>query len=353
METRNIFLDASVFIGQNYNYKSAVFENLERLVKAGKANVFVTDITIQEVRSHIKEDVAKAEQAHGKFRKDAKIYRNIELSPYKELFTDIPVKSTVDELYKQLDDFLNGVDATVLSTTEVSIRAVFDKYFEKKPPFGSGKKKSEFPDAFAVEALENWCKENGEKIYVATTDNDLKSHCEVSDKLIAINKLSEFISLVEFHDEVLAPSIIKLIDKNIEGIEEAISESFCQQGFWIDDQEGEVNDVRVNRIELGEFLLLEIDRNSAVVQVDVEINFSADLTYDDLDTAIYDSEDKVLIPLHTIDKTVEQEVDFTSTIRLLHEVEENPDYLEIENVEIDTERGWGFSVSSDDEWPYK
>lgn len=352
LETRNIYLDASIFIGQNYNYKSAAFESLHRLANSDSANIYVTDITVREVRSHISRDVSKAINVQNKFQKDARIFRNIEEEPFEEFFREINEESVIEFLNNQLDKFLKEISATVLSTSQVSIGNVFDKYFDKKPPFGDGKKKSEFPDAFSIAALEDWCRENEEKIYVASTDEDLKRHCETSDNLIAINKLAEFISIVEFHDEVLAPSVSKLLDRKHDVIKGAISESFCEQGFWIDDQEGDVNEVRVNDIEILEILLLEVGKNYAVADVVVKTNFSADISYEDLDTAIYDSEDKVLIPLHTIEKTVDQDVEYSATIRILHNVDDL-NYLEIDSVEIDTERGWGFAVSSDDEWPYK
>ena len=352
METRNIFIDASIFIGQNYNYKSTVFESLRRIVNASNASVYVTDIIIREVRAHIVEDVSKAIQAQNKFQKDARIFRNIDDTPFEEFFHEVNEASAIETLNGQLDRFLSEVSATVLPTSGVSIDAVFDKYFDREPPFGDGKKKAEFPDAFTIAALEDWCEENNERIYVASTDADLKNHCETSDSLITLNKLAEFINIIEFHDEVLAPLVMKLLDRKQDAIKEAISESFCDQGFWIDDQDGDINEVEVNNMELEEILLLEVDENSAVVQVEVKTNFSADLTYDDLDTASYDSEDKVLIPWQTIDKTVDQDVEYTTTLRILHDVH-TPDYLEINDVEIDTERGWGFSVSSDDEWPYK
>ena len=352
METRNIFIDASIFIGQNYNYKSAVFENISRLAKASQAKVFVTDITIREVRAHIEEDVSKAIQASSKFKKDARVLRNIEGTPFEEIFQEIDESGALKLLYGQLDEFLNEVGATILPTSDVSVTAVFDKYFRKKPPFGDGKKKAEFPDAFTLEALEAWCSKNDERMYVVSTDPDLRSHCDTSERLILLSKLAEFISLVEFHDEVLSPSVMSLIDRNKEAIEEAISESFCNEGFWIDDQDGDVNEVRVNNIEIQEILLLEVDQNSAVVQVDVKTEFTADLTYDDLETASYDSEDKVLIPWRTINKTVDQDVEYTAIVHVAHDVND-PQYFNIDSVEIETEQSFGFSVSSDDEWPHK
>lgn len=350
METRNIFIDASIFISHNYNFQSAVFENISRLAKDGQANLFVTDITVQEVKAHIEEDISKAVQASAKFKKDARVLRNIDSPPYREFFADIDESVVLEILLRQLDDFIKEAGITILSTSEASVASVFQKYFSKKPPFGDGKKKAEFPDAFAIEALEDWCAENDELMYVASADSDLKNHCDTSDRLIPLAKLAEFISLVEFHDEVLSPSIMSLIEKNKAVLEESIAESFCNKGFWIDDQDGDVNEVRVNDIEVQEILLLEVDQNSAVVQVDVKTEFSADLTYADLDTASYDSEDKVLIPWRTIDKTVEQEAQYMAIVHIAHDIED-PEYFAVESVNIETERNWGFSVSSDDEWP--
>lgn len=353
LETRNIFLDASIFIGQNYNYESAEFRSLCRLAKSGSANVFVTDITIREVKSHITEDVSKAIKAHAKFQKDARIFRNLNGGPFEEFFNELDEELIVNTLTDQLDKFLKEINATILPTSDVSVTDIFDKYFQKKPPFGEGKKKAEFPDAFTVQAIEDWCNKNDEKVYIVSTDNDLKKVCETNSKLIFVSKIAEFISLIEFHDEVLAPSVKSLIERNLDMIKDVISEKFCEQGFWIDDQEGDVNEVRVNDIDIDEILLLEVDKNTAVVQLIVRTSFSADLTYDDLDTAIYDSEDKVLIPWQTIEKTVEQDVEYTAIIRILHDIND-PNYIKIDDVEIETEQGWGFAVSAaDDEWPYK
>lgn len=353
METRNIFIDTSIFISQNYNFKSATFGNLCRLAKTNKARVYLTDINIREVRAHIEEDVSKAIQASSTFKKRAKILRNIESTPFKEFFQNIDDVIALESLYGQLDEFLTEVGATILQTSEVSIDAIFDKYFEKKPPFGDGKKKSEFPDAFIIEALEAWCEKKEDRIYVVSEDHDLCSHCNTSGKLIFLSKLAKFISLVEFHDEVLSPSVLSLVVQNRESIKKDISEAFCNEGFWIEDQDGDVNDVRVNNIEVEEMLLLKVDQNSAVLQVDVKTNFSADLTYDDLDTASYDSEDKILIPWRTIDKTVEENVEYTAIICISHDVD-NPEHFDIDSVEIEAEQNFGFSVSSDDDgWPYK
>ena len=174
METRNVFIDTSIFINHNYNYRSTVFQNFVRLARDERAKVFITDITIREIEAHIEADISASTQASSQFKSDARILRNIDQPEINALFSDIDEPSAIDELKQQLQEFLRYVKATILPTTDVDIAAVFNKYFSKQPPFSEGKKKYEFPDAFVLEALEQWCDDQDELLYVVSTDNDLK-----------------------------------------------------------------------------------------------------------------------------------------------------------------------------------
>ena len=67
--------------------------------------------------------------------------------------------------------------AEILLAMKVDAATVFQKYFQKKPPFGPGKKKEEFPDAFVLTSIEDWCSWKNQKIYVVSTDGDMQSGC--------------------------------------------------------------------------------------------------------------------------------------------------------------------------------
>ncbi|MCH9694142.1 MAG: PIN domain-containing protein [Gammaproteobacteria bacterium] len=351
MESRNIFVDASIFIGQNYNYQGAVFENLARLAESGQARVFVTDIAVREVRAHIAEDIAKANHATSKFRKDARILRNLDGAPFDSMFSEFDDEKAAAALNAQLDAFLEKIGATTLLTSGVSIEKVFDKYFDKSPPFGEGKKKSEFPDAFTVEALEVWCEAEKEKMYVASTDPDLASACEQSDSLFLLKKLSVFVSTVQYHDDVLTPVVQQKFVDHLELIQDAISQSFCEQDFWLDDQEGDVEGVHVTEIEAEEFLVLEASADHAVVDVPYNLKYLAEVSYDDMDSAIHDSEDDVWIALHTIRTTVPREQSGESIISVRHSVDD-PAVFEIQEVKFETGSLSGFPITIN-EWDYR
>ena len=255
-------------------------------------------------------------------------------------------------LKSQHSTFLSDMSATILSASEASIPAVFDKYFGKRPPFGDGKNKSEFPDAFAIETLEAWCLRNDEKIYIVSGDKGFKNHCDTSNRLFALKGLADFIAIVVEHDEVLVPNVQNLLGINMNRIHHAIAASFCEQGFWIENQEGDVNDVSVNELEVSELRVLEAEKDSAVIFAEVYTRFFADLAYADMDTAIYDSDDRVLIPWRTIKETVDRNVEYTATFMVSFD-QVDTEYFDVMKVEIETKQGFGFSVSPDDEWPYK
>ena len=349
METRYVFVDSSIFIGQNYNYTGPALESLLQLAKSGQACLLVTDIVVREVRTHIAEDVARARQASSKFRSDARILRNLGGKPYEHMFGEIVEEDAIAVLNSQLDDFLAGTNATILETAGVSVERVFDKYFHREPPFGDGKKKSEFPDAFTAEALKAWCIVSGEKVYVVSTDPDLGAVCDGSEYLLALKKLPEFVNIIQYHDDVLAPGVQEKLRNNTEVIAQAIADSFCDVGFWLDDQEGDVHEVKVEDVKIEEFLVLKVSGDSATVDIPIRIKYSASVTYDDMDTASYDSKEKVLIPWHTIQTALEKDERFETVLTIRHSVDDN-DIFEVEEVVFTLGSPYGIALTVEDPW---
>jgi hypothetical protein len=51
--------------------------------------------------------------------------------------------------------FFQDSEAEEIELPKSALKQVLDLYFARRPPFGEGKKKSEFPDAFVLEALKS------------------------------------------------------------------------------------------------------------------------------------------------------------------------------------------------------
>ena len=263
-------------------------------------------------------------------------------------------KAVSDELIQQLNDFLKYTKAIMIAVGDVAIETVFSRYFEKRAPFGIEKKKDEFPDAFVLLALENWCQRQDKKLYVVSKDSDMKSFCEQSKCLIYLEKASDFTDIVIRSDEQQADFARDLLTRNESRIKEGITKQFEWFGFFIEDQDGDVEDVNVTDIDIDGENLIEVRDGTAKAELRATISFTADLTYDDLDTASYDSEDKVVIPWRQIEKTVSRETDVTVTLEFYFQPGDVKSF-EITSLEVTTANGSDIGVSSEDDdgWPYK
>lgn len=351
--TRNIFLDTSIVVGLNFNYAHPTIKRLLDLIQQERAHLLTTSITVAEVEANIRKQVHASSQAHAKFGKDAKILRNLEESEYRALFAPFTTGKAEECLIVQHKAFLEAAKAEVLVPPANCVETVFSQYFGNAPPFGDGKKKSEFPDAFAMAALDEWCERNNQRVYVVSHDTDIKTYCEGNPRLIWLEHPRDFLGLLLLHDEKLAPLVNRLVESHPADLERAVATEFANIGFWLDDLEGEVYDVTVEQVEIEDHSLIEVTPESAVVEVSAKVSFSAEVEYDDLETATYDSEDKVLIPWRKISTTLERSEDISATLHLAINVDA-PDFFKIGHTEINTGKDWGIAITAvDDGYPYK
>jgi hypothetical protein len=65
-------------------------------------------------------------------------------------------KALAEELWKRVERELKDAGVEIIMATEMDAGPIFESYFDRKPPFGTGEKRKEFPDAFVVAALDNW-----------------------------------------------------------------------------------------------------------------------------------------------------------------------------------------------------
>lgn len=80
------------------------------------------------------------------------------------------------------------------------VEEVFNWYFDGDPPFGQGKKKHEFPDAFVLSALDDYNKEHEANIALVSNDGDFAIACK-QRRYIA------YYSCIEDYIEVFRPEL--------------------------------------------------------------------------------------------------------------------------------------------------
>jgi predicted nucleic acid-binding protein len=349
MEASTVFIDTSIFISKNYHFEGSEFQSLIRLAKEDKINVVLTDITLQEIRSHIDEDTETAIQEIQKTRKKAKILRNFNEMPLGAIFEDIDLSQYKDTLRQKLESFIKNCGIKIINNNTADIDNVFKLYFQRKSPFGEGKKKCEFPDAFVLDALDRYAKNLDEKIYVISEDKDFAQGAAHFDNIIYSASLKEFLNIATIHYELLAPQVIDFLKREIKQVTQKIEKDFLYLGFYLSDQEGDVDDVNVTEVSDPETFLIDVNDGYAIFEITCNISYSANVIYDDLETASYDSEDKVLIPWRKIDAIVEREerVEAEVTITFSHQ---EPHNFEVEDVSILSPKNDVSVYANEDDW---
>lgn len=358
LKALNVFIDSSVFIGKNYNYVHPSFVALKEAILNARANLLVTDVTIEEIKANIDEDVGKASQALKKIRATAKVLRNVPSLNESVVFEDIDQASVGTQLVEQLEQFLKDAKADTVSVAEADTSFVFDCYFKKSPPFGDGKKKSEFPDAFVLSTLSEWAESMQEYVIVVSQDSDMLGIESQFPRLSVVGSLEKFLNKVTSYFEELAPTAQQLLEENLKEIESRLEQEFQLLGFILADQEGDVNETRVTEIGDISAYLIALNHGpdgkpaEARFELTTTIEFEADVSYDNLETASYDSEDKVLIPWETVERTVYCSEIVQADLSFLFNTE-HPHNVEIKELNLHTPKDVSVYAEEDDGWPYK
>lgn len=336
LETRHIFIDTSIFVGANFHYESSAFKQLITLARESYLLVYLTPITIREVKAKIHERVDAAHHAIQKCRKEAMVLRHLPNDTYLVLFKDFEARTVEATVIEKFDAFISETRATTIPVGGTSVEQVFDQYFSSSPPFGTGKKKSEFPDAFALAALDEWCIAKSRKIYVISTDGDMKRTCEEHEALIGLDSLEALLNIVATDDKILADfaeSAFEHLQLEITG---KIAKEFEWLGFIVDDEEGEVEHSQAKNVEITERYLISVTDSNASFRLEANVEYSADVTYYDPDSGVYDSEEGVMLYRETIDETVERTAELSVDLDISFLRIGDPWSARLDSVSIDT-----------------
>lgn len=341
---RLVTLDTQVFDSYNFNYNSRAFQTLVTLTQQGKIRLLLTSVTLNEIRAHIIEGAKLASEAVKKGinyldktrSKPPAGTERIKISTNSDLLYNFKKKvqelapnfeQINQELLDRLDTFLKETDFQKIEVDQVSVVEIFENYFSGTPPFGEGKKKSEFPDAFALLALEKEAKNRKKIIYVVSGDSDWEKFCSSSKDLHWIGKLDELLEIIireTDSDEV--DVCYKFYRQKERQIERYIEDQFSDLDFSIDlsgssliEWGSEEIEVNVNSVYIIDSSLVKIydsdlDQPSVVFELEAEVNYDANVSYESLEYAIYDREDGMYYGGEKIDTV------FTQSIRLNVEV---------------------------------
>lgn len=140
-----------------------------------------------------------------------------------ELVNQISGGRSAEEAARQrFEQYISDTGCKVLDDTKlVDVSTLFDGYFGGQPPFGSGKKKNEFPDALALNALEATAAERGTGVLVVSKDGDWRAFCEKSERLYLVPEIERALALITNAPLGLRDTIYAWLSEGGQGHQEA------------------------------------------------------------------------------------------------------------------------------------
>lgn len=321
LKTKNIFLDTETFVANGYSASNKL-SKLAEYGKNGTVRIFISEITVEEVKSNIKEDLLIAIQQINRFKKEihrrGRVLRQVE--GFKE-YLDLPQLDTridFERLTKTFEDFIKLGKVTIIRCENIDIKPILSKYFKKEKPFGEGKKKYEFPDAIFLKQIEDWCEKNYQKVYLVSADPDiLEYNCDSIIPLKNIGKLLGIINRQEMMEEKKFEWLEQIFIKNQTKISKSIEKRFIEKVKDEYYSDFTIHNVSVENIELFEFSIIDDKPGYSTLQMDVDISFNLEFSYMDYSSSYFDKEDNKL--LFKDIKTVR--IDFDNTITAEIEIE--------------------------------
>jgi hypothetical protein len=202
LKADHVYLDASVYRSLQFDWDGRWLSALADLVDRGLTRVVITDITKREVASLMREVWSEANKS---VQRSAIALGQMGLVDAIASLGD--EETCIAKMQAGFEKWLRRVNAWTCKY-DADLSTILDDYFEGKPPFGPGKKKSEFPDAIVTAVLRSWCATTKQSVYVVAEDGDLRACCTQDGPLIYATSVKEVIShgtaSVKVHDAVSA-----------------------------------------------------------------------------------------------------------------------------------------------------
>jgi len=249
LKGKRVFVDTRVFRQARFAVSNPSFAKLCELCEARKLNLLTTEITRREIDANIFEVASEIQKA---LRKAADIITS--LGQPEILIFGIPAnKLTEDDLVKvlakQVNDFFEKSQVEQVELPRNTLATVIDLYFKKQPPF-SAKKKSEFPDAFVLEALKSKAGINDEIVYVVSDDPDFANACNQPSHLECIETLPHFLDRYNAHADTIN-QVHATVKKNFKQIEKQLQDILESLPGELRDRSGFV---QLNSVQLTDIL---------------------------------------------------------------------------------------------------
>ncbi|WP_279342879.1 PIN domain-containing protein [Geothrix paludis] len=259
----HVFLDTSVLAGQQYNFGSATLTSFSDVAKEKGLRLVLPAPTSSEIERQIKFRSDEALKALDEARRKAPFLKKWKHWPEKptNIFQEWEVKRIAIQEWK---DFLAQFKVVKLNYDDVKIDKIMSWYDSVRAPFREGKKRKEFPDAFAVESLAQYALKQQIYIAVVSEDQDFKAACEHFTSLLYFPSLPKLVEKLLSQEIDLAPIRNSMLNKS-DLLNEAVTDSAQEMSFYTNDSDVDLDESEIEDVELRDVQIVGVGDSECTI----------------------------------------------------------------------------------------
>ena len=285
-----IFIDTNIFDKSSYNFSSKEILAFLDVIKKQKLKLLLPDPTKREIMKHIKDSSHLAMKSLKDAQRRTPFLAKLENWPLKnshDSWVQIEINKIANEEFK---NFLLPFDVKNLDYKNIDLNKIMNWYERIEAPFGEGKKRKEFPDAFALAILLEYAKKTGNDIAVISADNDFEKACNNYPSLLYYQSLASYTETLLSGDTRIT-IIHGLLEENAtkEKISDSIADTFSSLDFILDEVwNASVAIASIDDIELENLSIVGLGHKECTVAFKASIEFSVNISCNDFERELTD-----------------------------------------------------------------
>ncbi|MFW5407090.1 PIN domain-containing protein [Pectobacterium brasiliense] len=322
LQTRLVFLDTSAYQAKNFQFGFYDLARLEQMVAEEKIHLLVTDVIRSEIEAHIRKFADDTVSQLKKFQKAAAFLRVAEESTGGGLFVSVNAEAVFEEAMTKFRALMDNGLTEQVPVSIIEPAQIFRDYFSASPPFHREAKKSEFPDAFSLAAVDKVARERNHMVYIVSADGDMKAVADRNPNFIHLEKLGQLLDLVNRNDEELA-ALSGFADNVLQMLMATVldnAQEILEEGEYIPSSSGnidhDISDIEILDIDFAELQLIDLDTDGATYEVVFNVSLLA--TYDSVDYSKinWDREDRVMYGVQESSNTFRHHEQYAGTVEI-------------------------------------
>jgi hypothetical protein len=323
-------LDTNIFVSQNF-LEGKYIKNILGFGSTNDISIVLPQVTVNEIKAQFRLKVSEAMVAYKEYMKssNARYLKNVEfgqkVNDYE--YSKIKIDDLCAEFNAKLDEEFSLANVVVIPYGKLDSKNILEPYFKNEPPFSVKKdKKHGFPDAFIIESLKKWVKENDKSLTVVSNDADFSFLNSEFDALTVIPEIqtiyNKVVNQIKVRQEKLTQERLEVLDaifsaespKIIEQIKEyfktGVLDDLSYYYEYTTENIYDISNLQFKDFDNHGYSIKEIHNEEEIeIEVLIDFTFMIDVLTDDLDSWVYDSEDKEVHYRHTTTVTFEGKVE--------------------------------------------